>query len=164
MRPEHRTPRSPEQLEQRRMTAAALFEQGHLSQAAIARLLGVSDQAVSTWHTKWRAGGTQALAARPHGAATLLEADQERHLLRLLDQGPGAHGWDDQRWTLARVNRLIDEHFGVRFADPSGIWRLLRRLGYSWQVPAARAAERDEEEITHWHTEVWPQAKRRSSS
>ncbi|WP_184372152.1 helix-turn-helix domain-containing protein [Nocardiopsis metallicus] len=59
-----------------------------------------------------------------------------------------------------RVNHLINERFHVAYADPSGVWRLLQRMGFSHQVPATRAAERDEEEVDRWRTQVWPRAKR----
>src|SRR5690606_22904623 len=42
---------------------------------------------------------------------------------------------------------------------PVGVWRMLDRLGWSWQVLAARAAERDEQEVTAWRTRVWPRTK-----
>ncbi|MEU0664326.1 helix-turn-helix domain-containing protein [Streptomyces lavendulocolor] len=67
------------------------------------------------------------------------------------------HGWDDQRWTLARIGRLIEERFGVTY-EISGVWRLLDRLGWSWQVPKVQAVERDEEAIAAWRTETWPAA------
>ncbi|MFW6638496.1 winged helix-turn-helix domain-containing protein [Nocardiopsis algeriensis] len=148
--------------QERRMLAAALFEAGQHSQAEIARMLGVSRQAVHKWHNAYKDGGPQALVARRQGADTLLAPEQERQLLGLLDQGPTAHGWDDQHWTLARINRLIDEHFGTCFADLSGVWRMLDRLGRPWQVPATRAAERGEQEVTAWRTRVWPRTKRSS--
>ena len=97
------------------------------------------------------------------GADTLLAPGQERELVSLLLQGPGAHGWQDQQWTLARINRLIDERFGRCYADPSGVWRMMDRLGLSWQVPAVRAGERDEEGIAVWRTQVWPRAERGSA-
>lgn len=40
----------------RRMLAAALFETGQYSQAEIARMLGVSRQAVHKWHNAWHGG------------------------------------------------------------------------------------------------------------
>ncbi|MFL1434770.1 helix-turn-helix domain-containing protein, partial [Nocardiopsis protaetiae] len=43
------SPRTPAEYEKRRLVAAELFDQGELSQAAIARLLGVSRQAVHKW-------------------------------------------------------------------------------------------------------------------
>jgi len=36
---------------------------------------------------------------------------------------------------------------------------LLHRLGWSAQVPARRAAERDEEKIARWREETWPVIK-----
>jgi putative transposase len=38
---------------------------------------------------------------------------------------------------------------------------LLHRLGWSVQVPARRAAERDEAAIAAWKQETWPVVKRR---
>ncbi|MFV2198950.1 helix-turn-helix domain-containing protein [Nocardiopsis sp. LOL_012] len=40
-----------------------------------------------------------------------------------------------------------------------GVWRLLRRHGWSAQVPVRRALERDDEEIEVWKAKVWPQVK-----
>ena len=145
------------------MLAAALFEAGEHSQAQIARMFGVSRQAVHVWHNAWTQGGPHALAPGRQGAGTLLTPEQERELIALLMQGPGAHGWNDQQWTLARINRLISERFGCCYADPSGVWRMMDRLGLSWQVPTVRAAERDEEVISVWRTQVWPRVKRGSA-
>ncbi|MFB9677402.1 helix-turn-helix domain-containing protein [Streptosporangium vulgare] len=76
-----------------------------------------------------------------------------------LERGPAVHGWrSDQRWTLARVAVLIAELFRTRYT-PRGVAYLLRRLGWSPQVPIHRAAERDEEEIATWVKEVWPDIK-----
>ncbi|WP_274919518.1 helix-turn-helix domain-containing protein [Streptomyces sp. WZ-12] len=64
---------------------------------------------------------------------------------------------EDQRWTLARIGRLIEERFHVTY-EISGVWRLLDRLGWSWQVPKVRAVERDEEAMAAWRRETWPAA------
>ncbi|MBE1460475.1 transposase [Nocardiopsis terrae] len=77
------------------MFAAALFEVGKHSQAEIARVLGVSWQAVHHWHSAWPQGGANALAPGQQGADALLDPEQERELVSLLLQGPGAHGWED---------------------------------------------------------------------
>ncbi|MFI7708653.1 winged helix-turn-helix domain-containing protein [Nonomuraea sp. NPDC049480] len=39
------------------------------------------------------------------------------------------------------------------------MWRLLRRHGWSCQVPSRQAAGRDEEAIAVWKADVWPQVK-----
>ncbi|MFF3405223.1 helix-turn-helix domain-containing protein [Streptomyces sp. NPDC002742] len=49
------------------MTAGQLFEQGGRSDAEIARLLGVSAQAVRNWHHAWSESGPEALFG--HGIA-----------------------------------------------------------------------------------------------
>ncbi|MFE5947636.1 winged helix-turn-helix domain-containing protein [Streptomyces sp. NPDC056480] len=145
------------------MRAADLFEQG-MRQSKVAEALGVTPQAVSLWRRAWAEGGRQALLSKGPGGSSYLTAGQEGELDGLLRAGPAAYGWDDQRWTLARVGVLIEERFQVRY-EISGVWRLLDRLGWSWQVPRVRAVERNEEEIAAWRTETWPAAShpRRSS-
>ncbi|MFF3959247.1 winged helix-turn-helix domain-containing protein [Streptomyces sp. NPDC001890] len=46
-------------------------------------------------------------------------------LERELERGPLAHGWADQRWTLARVKTLIGRLFHVSYTV-EGTWRLLK--------------------------------------
>ncbi|WP_455757957.1 winged helix-turn-helix domain-containing protein [[Kitasatospora] papulosa] len=58
-----------------------------------------------------------------------------------LAKGPVAHGWPDQRWTLARIKTLIGRRFH-KSMTLSGISRMLRRRGWSHEVPALRAVER----------------------
>jgi putative transposase len=79
-------------------------------------------------------------------------------LAAALDAGPSAHGFTDQRWTLARVSELIARLFGVRYTL-RGTAYLLHRMGWSAQVPARRAVERDEAAIATWRREVWPAGK-----
>lgn len=74
------------------------------------------------------------------------------------DRGPAAHGWADQRWTLARIQQLIAGMFGVRYTVP-GVWLLLRR-GWSCQLPARHAVERDDGTVEVWRKEAWTRAKR----
>ncbi|MCX4784245.1 winged helix-turn-helix domain-containing protein [Streptomyces sp. NBC_01264] len=147
---------SPVDLERRRLQAADLFEQG-MRQSKVAQMLGVTPQAVSLWRRAWAEGGRRALLSRGPGGSSYLSAEQERELEGLLRAGPTAYGWEDQRWTLARVGVLIEERFKVRY-EVSGVWRLLDRLGWSWQVPKVRAVERSEEAIAAWRTETWPAA------
>ena len=82
----------------------------------------------------------------------------ERRLARLaaaLEQGPAVHGYtEDQRWTLARVADLIARMFHIRYTL-RGVSYLLHRMGFSPQVPAHRAVERDERAIATWRKETW---------
>ncbi|MFE7302442.1 winged helix-turn-helix domain-containing protein [Streptomyces sp. NPDC057579] len=44
------------------------------------------------------------------------------------------------------------------------MWRLLRRRGWSRQIPTRRAYERDEKAVMTWRSEVWPQVKPQPST
>ena len=74
--------------------------------------------------------------------------------------GPAAWGWEDQCWTLARIAELVRRRFGVEHTL-AGLDVLLHRMGWSVQVPARRAAERDEAAIARWREETWPVVKGR---
>ncbi|MEU9056986.1 helix-turn-helix domain-containing protein, partial [Streptomyces sp. NPDC048384] len=70
----------PAEREARRMRAAGLFEQG-VRQVEVARLLGVSRQAVGQWHAAWQEGGREALVARSDRTHFHLTPQQEQELL-----------------------------------------------------------------------------------
>lgn len=141
-----------------RQQAAGLFEQSAPT-SQIATQLRVSDKSVREWRRRWRAGGMTALtSAGPGGADCKLSTEQRDELASVLDQGPVVHGWDDARWTLSRVAELIERRFGVGYTL-RGVSYLLHRMGYSLQIPARRAVERDPEAIASWHRLRWPSVK-----
>ncbi len=153
-----------EQKAERRLAAGRLFEQGQLSQHAIAKELSVSDAAVSKWHTAWTAGGVGALAPhRATGRPQKLTPTQRKKLVRLLQRGAVAAGFPTERWTQARVCKVIRQHFGVDY-HPAYVGRLLHRLGWTVQVPEARARERDEELIRAWLRHDWPRIKKSAAA
>ena len=83
---------------------------------------------------------------------------QVRELEAVLDAGPAAWGWEDQCWTLAQIAELVRRRFKVEYTL-AGLDVLLHRIGWSVQVPARRAAERDEAAIARWREETWPVVK-----
>ena len=135
-----------------RLQAAQLFGQD-MPPVQVAHQLRVSTKSAYQWRRCWRAGGTAALASRGAGGAVC-----RLSLARLrgeLDKGPAVHGWaEDQRWTLERVAALIGRLFHVRYAL-RGTSYLLHRIGFTPQVPAHRAAERDEAAIAAWRDATW---------
>lgn len=147
-----------ERREQVRGRAAAMFADG-MSAPEVAAALEVSTKAAYTWRRAWAAGGADALASKgPPGRARKLSAVQVERLAARLDEGPAAAGYDDQRWTLARVAKLISTMFHQTLSVQA-VSVLLHRLGWTPQVPAHRAAERDEEQIVHWRRHQWPAVK-----
>lgn len=142
--------------EKRRLRAGELFERG-TPNVLIAEALGVSGSAVSMWRGMWEEGGAEALGSlgRP-GYPCLLTEDQVRVLVAELERGAVAHGFENERWTLARVNEVIDRLFGVCFAQDSGVWRLLKRIGWSAHRAGRVSAARDPEAIARFREVTWP--------
>ncbi|GAA3905871.1 hypothetical protein GCM10022207_89090 [Streptomyces lannensis] len=61
-------------------------------------------------------------------------------------------------WTAARARTLIGRKFHISYSV-SGVTRLLHRMGYSVQMPARPAAERDEDAIAAWREVTWQEVK-----
>jgi transposase len=143
-----------------RLQAAQWFAQD-VPVVEIARRLRVSTNAVYVWRRRWRAEGEGGLASKgPGGSSCRLDEQRQARLAEALEQGPAAHGFgEDQRWTLARVADLIARLFHIRYTL-RGVSYLLHRMGFSPQVPAHRAIERDEQAIATWRREEWPAGKR----
>jgi transposase len=131
-------------------------------QRDIAEALGVSEETVSRWLARARAGGPQALRARPRpGHPPKLTPAQKRLIPEFLWHGAEAYGFRGDVWTCARVARVIEEEFGVRY-HKGHVGRLLRELRWTPQVPVRRAIQRDEEAIRRWRDDVWPELQRRA--
>src|SRR5436309_7564538 len=142
--------------EQVRLAAAELIEAG-ASDREVARRFRVSRMSANRWRRALAAGGRAALASKGAGGARCkLSPVQLRELEMVLDAGPAAWGWDeDQCWTLARIAELVRRRFGVDYTL-AGLDLLLHRIGWSVQVPARQAAERDEAAIERWKQVSWP--------
>ena len=142
-------------LEQRRLRAARLFTKG-MRPAEVARELGVSRQAATVWYHAWQEEGVRGLRqAERTGRPPVLTTKELTKVERALRAGPAAYGWHTELWTLQRVADVIAMETGVRY-HVGHVWKILRRLGWTWQKPARRAIERDEEGIARWVREEWP--------
>ncbi|WP_442817461.1 IS630 family transposase [Streptomyces sp. NBC_01296] len=128
-----------------RLQAGERFAAGEKT-AVIAKELRVSVRSVERWRRAWREGGMEALrSAGPANSPTVTDA-QFAVLEEELGKGPSAHGFEDERWTLVRVQTLIRRRLRVSLSVAT-VWRLLKRHGWSWQAPARRALERDEHAV-----------------
>jgi transposase len=145
--------------EQVRLAAADLIEAG-ASDWQVARRFRVSRMSANRWRRALAAGGRAALASKgPGGGPCKLTAAQVRELEAALAAGPAAWGWDeDQCWTLARIAEVVRRRFTVDYTL-AGLDLLLHRAGWSVQVPARQAAERDEARVATWKEADWPVIK-----
>ena len=145
--------------EQLRLEAAAWIEEG-ASDREVAARFRVTRMSANRWRRALTAGGRAALASKgPGGAHCKLNSAQLEELQAILEAGPAAWGWADQCWTLPRIAEVVHERFGVDYTL-AGLDLLLHRLGWSVQVPARAAAERDEQQIAAWREETWSEIKR----
>jgi transposase len=132
----------------------------------VARTVGVERAVVSKWMRWWREGGweglkdrrrgrlageQQALAPWQQGVIVTLIKEKNPHQLKL----PGF------LWTSDAVMELIDQRFGIRLA-PRSVRRYLANWGFTPQVPAKRALERDPEAVKEWLEVRYPKIVRKA--
>jgi transposase len=151
------------QREERRLEAGRLLQTGQVSQAEIARQLGVSRMTVSRWAKRLAQhqsdmGSLQnrAIPGRP----SRLTAVQWCQVLGWLQHGALQAGFDTDRWTLRRIRALILVEFGVGY-HAHDLARRLKAFGWSPQHPAVYAKERNDELVRAWLRHDWPRIKKR---
>lgn len=155
---------TPEQKEERRLVAVALLQSGRMSQAQIARHLGVSRRTISIWARHITEGGKDALRRRVHpGRKPRLDAKQWQQVLDTLQQGAQAAGFPTERWTLSRIQSVILDQFGVHY-NAHYLSERLHRLDWSVQEPAAPARERNDQLVEAWLKGDWPRIKKSLSN
>src|SRR5947207_5729533 len=131
------------------------------SDREIAKRFRVSRMSANRWRRALASGGREALASKGAGGAKCkLSPAQLAELDAVLEAGPAACGYEDQCWTLAGIAEVVWQRFGAEYTL-AGMDVLLHRIGWSVQVPARRAAERDEEKIARWREDTWPVIKAR---
>src|SRR4051794_39924462 len=101
-----------------RLAAAEWIEEGATDREVAARFR-VTRMSANRWRRALAAGGRPALASKgPGGARCRLSPAQLDELQALLDAGPTAWGWEDQRWTLPRIAEVVHSRFGVDYTLP----------------------------------------------
>ncbi|WP_456154776.1 IS630 family transposase [Streptomyces chartreusis] len=113
--------------ERLRLQAVERFDAGQKN-GEIAAALRVSERSVERWRRAWRERGEDGVLSKGSPGRPRLSEAQIIRLERELERGPLAHGWADQRWTLARIKTLIG----------SAVPRLVHRGGHLAVAEAAR--------------------------
>src|SRR5256885_4931949 len=99
-------------LEARRLRAATLLKQG-VSEAEVARKVGVHRQSVNRWARQLLVGGRASLKFPGRaGRKPKLTAVQMRRIERGLKRGPEALGFDTTLWTAWPVRELVQGELG----------------------------------------------------
>src|SRR6266487_2522266 len=131
------TPAEQQRRERLRLEAAGRFARGD-GISEIAHDLRVTPGSVRRWHWAWQDGGTAALRSKGPVSRERLSPQQWARLEQELREG-----------------KLVHVGYTVE-----GTGKLMRRHGWSCQVPVRQALERDEEAVAVWKAEVWPDIKR----
>lgn len=147
-------------LEERRLNGLALLRSG-VSQADVARRLGVTPVAVCQWKKAAEERGPSALRAMPRsGRPPFVPREELATLPDLLAKGALAYGFSTDLWTIPRIIQVTQSEWGVRYTE-SAMWRLLKRHGLSWQRPRRQAREKDLQKVQNWRTRSWPRYKKK---
>lgn len=128
-----KAPSSVDWREKRRLYAWELRQIGW-SQRRIAEVLGVTQGAVSQWFKRLRDGGSiEALRHRPApGRQAALTDEQFAEIPALIARGAKAFGYQDNRWTIARVTTMLKQVFGVSY-HPGHVTRILQKHCPGWR-------------------------------
>ena len=113
----------------RRLLAVELHEEGRKPKD-IAAIVRASVSSVYEWLKRAREQGKESLLRTYTTREAKLSAAQHHDAARLLDLGAQTYGFEDERWTLSRVRRLIEDEFGVIY-HLSSVHRILHELGFS---------------------------------
>jgi transposase len=151
------------QREERRLEAGRRLQTGQLSQAEMARQLGVSRMTVCRWAKRLarHQGDMGSLNNRGiPGRPPRLTAVQWDQRLGWLPQGALNAGFDTDRWTLRRIRALMLVAFGVAY-HAHDLARRLKALGWSPQHPAVDAKERHDALVRAWRRHDGPRIKKR---
>jgi transposase len=128
------------------------------SKSEVARLFGVSREAVYQWIRRYEQGGAAGLRARKRGKPPTpkLAPHQAATTVRMIsDRCPDQLKLPFALWTREAVQQLIRARWGIELS----IWtvgRLLKRWGFTPQKPARRALEQDPAAVRRWLAEEYP--------
>jgi transposase len=141
--------------EQKRNAGYQLLQRG-LSKAAVALALDVSWVTANRWSKQLEAKQTRKRDRQRVGRPKKLSRKQLTALKRILKKGALRYDYPTELWTLKRVGDVIEKEFGVKY-NTTHVWRVLRSLGFSAQIPLLKAIERNEKAIREWIAVYWPQ-------
>lgn len=143
-------------LEQIRIRAVRSVQAGE-APAVVARVVDVHVEVVYKWLSMYRAGGWDALKAKPiPGRPRLLDERAMRWIYETVAaKNPLQMKFDFALWTREMIRTVIKRKFGVELSLVS-VGKLLAQLGLSPQRPLQRAIERDESLVKRWLKREFP--------
>jgi transposase len=132
----------------------------------IAAILGVREETVSRWCSRYERGGQEALpgdrTGRPIGSGRRLTEEQEQSLQQTIEtQSPQEVGIPSALWTRQAVRELIEQRSGIRLPIRT-VGEYLRRWGFTPQKPVRKAYKQDPEAVAEWLEQTYPEIEARA--
>jgi transposase len=128
-----------------------------------ARIVGVGRRTLQEWIFRYRHAGLAALEKGPHpGRSPKLTGSQFEELGRIIEQGPESVGLDTGVWTAPLAVDVVKKLFGVKY-HPDHMRRILKRLGFSVQLPTRVLSRADPDEQSRWLDRELGALKKKSS-
>lgn len=140
-----------------RRKAVAAVRSG-MSQVEVARVFGVTRQAVGRWVGTSREKGTAALRAKRRGRPPEIQlsaAEATWVRRQIVSRTPDQLALKFFLWTREAVRELIKAEFGIGLS----VWtigRYLKAWGFTPQKPVRRAFEQNPVEVQRWLNETYP--------
>jgi transposase len=157
---------SNEVLEALRLRAVHARELGY-AVIDIAAILGVREETVSRWCSRYDQGGQGALPSdrtgRPIGSGRLLNGGQEQGIQQAIEtKTPQELEIPSALWTRQAVQELIHQQVGIRLPIRT-VGEYLRRWGYTPQKPVRKAYKQDPKAVAEWLERMYPGIERRAA-
>lgn len=157
---------SNEVLEALRVRAVHARELGY-ALVDIALILGVREETVSRWCSRFEHGGPEALpgdrTGRPIGSGRRLTSEQEQDIQQAIEtQTPQDLEIPSALWTRQAVQELIKRRIGIRLPIRT-VGEYLRRWGFTPQKPVRKAYKQDPKAVAEWLEKTYPEIERRAA-
>ena len=133
-------------------------------QVEVAKIFGITRQAVGCWVKAFREQGEQAFKAKPKGRPKggKMKPWQAAQIAKaVVDHHPEQLKLPFYLWTREAVSRLIEHRFDLKLSVWS-VGRYLKRWGFTPQKPARRAWEQNPEEVQQWLETDYPTIRQRA--
>jgi transposase len=133
----------------------------------IAAILGVREETVARWCSRYDRGGQEALpgdrTGRPIGSGRLLAGEPERRIQEAIEtKSPQELEIPAALWTRQAVPELIEQPGGIRLPIRT-VGEDLRRWGFTPQKPVRKAYQQDPKAVAEWLEKEYPEIERRAA-
>lgn len=145
----------------RKLHAVLLVGKHHLTQDAVAKILGVDPNSITRWVMAFVDKGIEGLRPKKYpGRKPLLSPDQEHRLSKIIENGPEAFGLDTGVWTGPIIRDVIERRFKIKYSVEQAR-RILHKLGFSVQYPKHVLSEASQAAQERWLRHILPGIKKK---